>query len=186
MPALPVHPGRRVFHLTLSFTLTVPDMTTLADFTAPALIVPRLRNSNTPAVVGELCSTLERAGKLKDPLAFYNEVISRETLSSTAVAPGWAMPHGRTKGAEELCMAVGRTAEPFHWLGNAGQAVQMVFLFVVPESKGAAYLRLISALARLSKDPFAVVQLLEAPDAPAVMDIMQRVALRPAGALGKQ
>ena len=70
-------------------------MSTVADYTEPSLMVPLLRSRDAAGVTAELCSTLDRQGRLSDLLPFYHAVISHEALSSTAMSPGWAMPHAR-------------------------------------------------------------------------------------------
>ncbi|MCX6906095.1 MAG: hypothetical protein NTW03_21965 [Verrucomicrobia bacterium] len=45
-------------------------MSTLAHYTSPELIVPELRARGTAAVIGELCSAMEREGRLENPSAY--------------------------------------------------------------------------------------------------------------------
>ena len=152
---------------------------TLSNYTAPALLVPRLRSHDAAAAVAELCSVMHREGRVEELLPFYNEVISRENLSSTATQPGWAMPHARSQHVKQLCFAVGLTSEPLDWFGNTGEPVSAVFLFAVPDTQAAAYLQLVSALARFSRDPLRVERLVQAADREAMFELFQQVSLRP-------
>ncbi len=152
---------------------------TLSNYTTPELMVPRLRSHDAAAAVAELCSVMHRQQRVEELLPFYNEVINREHLSSTAASPGWAMPHARSKNVQELCFAVGLSNEPLTWFGDAGEPVNAVFLFAVPETQAAAYLQLVSALARFSRDPLRVQRLLEATDPKAMFELFQQVSLRP-------
>lgn len=155
----------------------------VANFTESSLMVPVLRGQDAAAVTAELCSALQRQGWLSDLLPFYQAVISHESLSSTAMSPGWALPHARSAGIERLSFALGRTAEPLVWFG--GERVEMVFLFAVPDNEAGAYLNLISGLAKLSQDHGRRQRLAEAPDARAMFELLQEVLLptRPAAAL---
>lgn len=148
---------------------------TLADFTTPELLLPELRSVYTEAVIAELCSTLHREQRVRDLLPFYNAVLSREMLASTATASGWAMPHARVAGLDRISFAFGRAREPLKWLGN-GANVSLVFLLAAPEGD-ASYLQLISGLARLSKDRSRVQRLLEAADAASIFELFQEVAV---------
>ena len=153
------------------------NVTTLASFTSPGLIVPQLRGRDSAAVIGELGSRLQGEDRLNDPLSFYNAAMSREWLSSTAMAPGWALPHARMKGLPQLAFALGRSTEALNWPGAGGVAVRLVFLFAVPEADGASYLTLISGLAKLSRDPARCQSLLQAPDPQAIFEVLQQVPL---------
>ena len=150
-------------------------MITVADYTEPSLMVPLLRSRDAAGVTAELCSTLDRQGRISDLLPFYHAVISHEALSSTAMAPGWAMPHARLAVVRRLSFALGRTAEPLVWFG--GEPVNMVFLFAVPESQAAAYLSLISGLASLAQDRLRLERLADAPDSETMLEVLREIFL---------
>lgn len=148
---------------------------TLADYTTPDLIIPRLHSRDASDLTAELCLVLQQQGRLSNRSAFYDAVISRESMASTAMPPGWAIPHARLAEIPRLSFALGRTPAPVRWLG--GQPVSMVFLFAVPEAEAAAYLNLISALARLSQDDSRLGRLANAPDGPSMFEVLQEVSL---------
>ena len=129
------------------------------------------------AVLAELCVHLERCGRLKDQLSFYNAVMSREWLSSTAMPPGWAVPHARIPGLPRLAFALGRSSTPLAWPDSNGLGVSLVFVFAVPEDDAATYMRLLAALARLSQNPAQCRALLEAPDGRSLFELLQQVPL---------
>jgi mannitol/fructose-specific phosphotransferase system IIA component (Ntr-type) len=138
-------------------------------------MVPLLRCRDAAAVTAELCSTLQRQGKVNDLLPFYNAIISYEALNSTATSPAWALPHAFVPGLPELSFALGRTAEPLVWFGQ--ELVQVVFLFAVPESESAAYESLVSGLAKLGQDRMRCDQLLQAPDSEAMFALLEEIHL---------
>ncbi len=150
----------------------------LAQFTSPELLIPQLRGRDAAAVIAELCSTLERAGRLKELLPFYNQVISRELLGSTATSAGWATPHARSADIERLCFAVGRTSESLRWPQNSGDEVHLIFLFAVPEAEITHYLGLLAGISRLEQDKLALDELLAAQDSEAMFEVFRHIPLR--------
>jgi mannitol/fructose-specific phosphotransferase system IIA component (Ntr-type) len=146
-------------------------MMTLADFTTPDLIIPRLRSRDASELTAELCLTLEQQGRFSDRSAFYDAVIRRESLSSTAMLFGWALSYARLANIPQLCFALGRTAEPVSWFG--GQSVNTIILFAVPEAEAAAYLNLLSGVAKLSQHGACLGQLTSAPDGQAMFEVLQ-------------
>jgi mannitol/fructose-specific phosphotransferase system IIA component (Ntr-type) len=150
-------------------------MNTVADYTEPLLMVPLLRSRDAAGVTAELCSMLERQGRITDLLPFYHAIISHEAVSSTAMSPGWALPHARIAGIPHLCFAVGRTAEPLVWFG--GEPVSLVFLFAVPQNQAAAYLNLIAGLAKLSEDHARLERLADAPDSETMFEVLREIPL---------
>jgi mannitol/fructose-specific phosphotransferase system IIA component (Ntr-type) len=151
---------------------------TLAHYTSPQLIQSPLAGRDAAAAISELCSLLRRFGRVGDSDVFYDRVIRRESMSSTAAPPGWALPHARSHDIPELVFALGQSVEPLAWFGPAREPVRWVFLFAVPESQAAPYLALVSALARFSRDPANVERLLRALDRQALFDLLGQVQLR--------
>jgi mannitol/fructose-specific phosphotransferase system IIA component (Ntr-type) len=150
----------------------------LALYTDPELMIPQLRSKDAAAVIAELCSTLHRTGRVENLLPFYNEVISRELLSSTATPSGLAIPHARSPQIEQLCFVVGRSPEPVVWLGQKGPGVHLVFLFAVPENEIAAYLSLLAGFSKLTQDKLRLESLLAAPDRQAMFDVLRHTPAR--------
>jgi mannitol/fructose-specific phosphotransferase system IIA component (Ntr-type) len=153
-------------------------MSTLADYTSPGLLIPRLQSRNATSVIQELCAVLEGEGRVGDRAAFYKAVLRREELSSTVTPSAWALPHARVPGLESLSFALGLSAESLHWFGNAPYPVHVVFLFAVPENEAAVYLRLISALAKLSRDPQMMKRLVNAINGADMFEVFGLIPLR--------
>jgi len=150
-------------------------MKTLGDYTSSGLMVPELEGKTAESVIGDLCSLLQREGRLSDSNAFYNAVMKRERLSSTVIAPGWALPHARLDALPQLSFALARSLHPLLWPGAAGIDLTMVFLFAIPESEAKAYLNVIAAVARLNQSPTLVDQLLGAPDGRSMLAVLEQV-----------
>ncbi len=122
-------------------------MMTLAQFTEPQLLVPRLLSADQAGAINELVTRLQRAGRIDDSLAFFQAVMQREFTASTLTPEGVAFPHARGKGARSLCMAVGLSPNGVAWDNN--QTAHTIFLLAVPAAQLQGYLKLIGALARL-------------------------------------
>jgi mannitol/fructose-specific phosphotransferase system IIA component (Ntr-type) len=152
---------------------------TIAQYTTPGLLIPQLSQTEPVAVIRELCQALEREGRLTDPGSFVETVIRNERQRSTAMSPGWALPHARSSGLTQLSFALGRSVTPIEWFGESAERVHMVFLFAVPEAAAANYLALVSGLARLNQDPAQLEKLFCAPDAAAMFEILGQIELRP-------
>jgi mannitol/fructose-specific phosphotransferase system IIA component (Ntr-type) len=54
----------------------------------------------------------------------------------------------------------------------------LVFLLAVPPTDAARYLHLLSTLAGFAEQPEALAELEAAPDAPAMLAVLQRIELR--------
>lgn len=164
----------------------LPDLTnlapltamTLADFTSPALIVPRLRGQDAASVIQELSQALQRDKRVPDLLPFYHAALNREFMVSTDMEAGMAFPHARLPALKAVSFAFGRSDQPLGWGNKTSGAVRLVFLMAVPATDSTQYLLLVSGLARLAKDGRLTAQLYAARDAFQILDVLKQVELR--------
>ena len=162
-----------------SGTLLSPFMlTSLADFTSPALICPELRGEDSVAVIRELSDALSRAGRVPNFQSFYDAVLSRESLVSTQLEPRIALPHARIPDLDETSFALGRKKLGLRWSAHGLPSVTLVFLVAVPSNDCTQYLSLISGLARLTKEAHLMERLLAATDTRQIFDVLGEVNLK--------
>jgi mannitol/fructose-specific phosphotransferase system IIA component (Ntr-type) len=154
------------------------DNVTLADFTAPGLVMLCLRGDDAPCVIQELSQALAREGRVPDFSAFCQAVLKRERLVNTNMEPAMAFPHARLSNLPELSFALGRSDSPLPWGATAPPNVRLIFLLAVPENESSQYLQLISGLARLSKEKSLVQALLGARDETQIISTLQQMPLR--------
>lgn len=159
-------------------TINVAAPVSLADYTLPALIVPRLREGDTAGIVSELSQVLHREGGVPDVLPFYQAALNQELLTSSALDCGLAFPHARLSGIKRLQFALGRTAEPIDWGAKTSWSVQFIFLLAVPATDAAGYLQLLASLARLGQQPEVLAQLRAAENAEAILTVLGNVRMR--------
>ena len=151
---------------------------TLADYTRPALIVPRLRERDTAGIINELSQVLQRQGCVADVLPFYQAALNQELLTTSALACGIAFPHARLSAVRQLQFALGRAPEPLIWGAKGPWPVQFVFLLSVPATDAANYLHLLASLARLGQQPDLLAELRAAENTEAILAVLERIKMR--------
>ena len=161
-------------------TINVAAPVSLADYTGPALIVPRLRERDTAGIISELSQVLQREGSVPDVLPFYQAALNQELLANSALESGLAFPHARVSGAKRLQFAFGRTPEPIIWGARSSWPVQLIFLLAVPATDAAGYLHLLASLARLGQQPDLLAELRAAENAEGILAALQQIKLRQA------
>lgn len=150
---------------------------TLADFTAPDLMLPRLRGEEPASAIKELTEVLQAGNRVPDSLPFYQAALNREFMAGTDMEAGMAFPHARIAGLKEVSFALGRSPEPLRWGHQTAGSVRLVFLLAVPATDAAQYLLVISGLARLSRDAGLVARLNEAANAHQMHEVLREVGL---------
>jgi len=164
--------------MVLSETIRTESSLSLADYTRPALLSGQLRERETAGVIKELSHMLQQEGCVPEVLPFYNEALNREFLVNTATENGFAFPHARLSGVARMSFALGRSREPLIWGAKGSLPVNFVFLVAVPATDAAAYLQLLSGLARLGEKSEWLGQLRLARGPKELYEVLRQVRLR--------
>jgi len=115
--------------------------------TPDRVLVP-LTARDKRGIIIELAQRLvaQTGGALDEVLQAIEE---RESVLSTGLGFGVAIPHARSSAVRELCIVSGVSAEPVPYDSIDGEPVQLFFLIVGPESSAGLHVKILSRIARL-------------------------------------
>ena len=99
-------------------------------------------------------------------------VLERESVQSTGIGFGVAIPHGRCAAVRELTMVAGVSPSPVPFDAIDGEPVRLFFLIVGPESSAGLHVKILSRIARLVRRDTVRQQLLEATTADAFYHVL--------------
>jgi fructose-specific phosphotransferase system IIA component len=109
--------------------------------------IPLLATNKTDAIT-ELVQLLADCGAITDAKKVLEAVLDRESTRTTGIGNGLAIPHGKTTGAPELVMAIGKPVQPIDFQSIDGRPVNIIWLLSSPPDKTGPH---IHALARISR-----------------------------------
>lgn len=92
-------------------------------------------------------------------------VIERETVLSTGIGGGVAIPHAKTDAVTSLRIAAGRMAREVDYDALDGEPVRLCFLLVGPESDAGGHVKALSRIARVVRSESVRERLAAASDA---------------------
>lgn len=96
-----------------------------------------------------MTSMLFNNGALTDKNSFLSDVLNRESISTTGIGGGIAIPHGKSKNVKETTVAFGRLAKPVQWQSVDDMPVNIIVLLAVNENdKNNNHIKLLSQIAR--------------------------------------
>lgn len=115
------------------------------------LIIARLKAQDREGILREMVSRLEADEKISSREGILDKLIKREELGTTAIGHGVAVPHCLVNGARAPILLLGLSKEgvPFEPVG--GKRSHVFFLLVSPEDNPKASLRLLAAIAALTR-----------------------------------
>lgn len=124
----------------------------LADFFSPDAIALALTAATKDDVLGELVALLRLDDAASGTLL--RMLQRRETLGSTGVGRGIAIPHCRSTVVSELRLAYGHHGAGLEYQAIDGQPVHDFFLIVAPPLEVSnQYLPVLGKIAQLAKEP---------------------------------
>ena len=150
----------------------------VVDFLSPDAIIPALAGATKGNVLAEMASFLcERQAALLghsalDPQALCRVLEERELLASTAIGDGIAIPHGKVDTIDRLMAVLGRSVPGLAFDSIDGKPTHLVFMLVAPSNSAGAHLKALARLSRLFRDATFRQRLLDAPDGPAMYQII--------------
>jgi len=129
-------------------------------------ISTELKTQTKEDIIRELVSLLVQAGSVKerDVGKLVQTLLKRESLGSTGIGQGVAIPHGKSDCVTKLVGAFGvcRQGVPFDSLD--GEPVHLFFLLLAPEDSAGPHLKALARISRLLKDRHFRESLRAAPD----------------------
>jgi len=75
-------------------------------------------------------------------------VLNRESLGSTGIGNGIAIPHAKTDVVEQVAMVVGISRFPVDFDSPDGQKSRIFFLVLAPSKQASAHVELLASIAR--------------------------------------
>ncbi|NNF83666.1 MAG: PTS sugar transporter subunit IIA [Deltaproteobacteria bacterium] len=145
----------------------------IQDIVSPEAIVDDLQADSKEGVLRELSEVIANiVPKLSaDSLAAI--LMERESLGSTGIGDGVAIPHGKVGGIEHLVAAFGRSRNGVLFHSLDGKPAHLFFLIVAPEYSAGMHLKALARISRLLKDERFRRSLLDAEDADELRRILR-------------
>ncbi len=144
----------------------LPHEAILPDMLAAGIIDPAMKSKTRSSVLRDLVALAETTGKLTDPKALIASLEARETLCSTAMPGGLALPHPRSPDPylfDTSFLVVGRPVQEIHFGATDGEPTQLFFLLCCQDDR--LHLHTLARLCLLALKTDILAQLRAAPDA---------------------
>jgi mannitol/fructose-specific phosphotransferase system IIA component (Ntr-type) len=147
----------------------------LGDILTNEQIITDLQAADRWQAIDELINNLVATGKIKPENrdAISAVVKKRESSMSTGIGFGIGIPHASTDLIVEVVGALGRSRTGVNFDALDNQPVNLVMLFLVPQGQFQKHLHTLANIAKLLHRADFRQALEEAPDAGAMLHIIQ-------------
>jgi len=123
----------------------------LAELTDLELIFTDISGTDGDAVLRDFSSRLGALGRVSKPELLLTRLRERESLGSTALGHGVAVPHCRLPGVSKLLLAIGLSRKGVDFSAEDGKPVKVFFLLVSPDNAAVEHLQCLAAISKWVK-----------------------------------
>ncbi len=124
----------------------------LSDILKPGLIVPDLKAQDKKGVLEELAQIITQQEPSLSKGSLLQVLLERERLGSTGIGDGIALPHGKLKELDHLCISFGRSAKGLDFDSIDEKPAYVFFLLLAPENSAGVHLKALAKISRMLKD----------------------------------
>ena len=112
------------------------------------------------SVIDELIKVSKEDGKVDDVKSFKKALLKRESIMSTGIGYGVAIPHVKLPTVGEFFITVCVHKKGVDWESLDSKPAHLIFLIVGPENQQEKYLRILAKLTLAIKNPERRIRIL--------------------------
>uniref|UniRef100_A0A7C4EQL8 PTS sugar transporter subunit IIA n=1 Tax=Desulfomonile tiedjei TaxID=2358 RepID=A0A7C4EQL8_9BACT len=125
----------------------------ILDFLNPDAIISQLRASSKEEVLAELVQPIASMNPHVDKAILLRTLLERESLGSTGIGGGVAIPHGKVEGLATLSASFGRSSQGIEFGSMDNKPTYLFFLLVAPRNSAGDHLKALARISKLLQDP---------------------------------
>ncbi len=143
----------------------------IIDLISPEVIKVGLTSRDKPSVLRELLQILLDAGKVAEEDRILEALLKRESLQSTGLEGGIAVPHAKSALVTSLTLAIGISREGIDFDALDRLPSKLFFLMLAPPDKSGPHIEALAEIARMSQSKAFCKAIMAAGSAQEVMEL---------------
>ena len=136
----------------------------LGEYLRQDFLLDDLKARDKSAVLAELLVPLAEVWPDFDMAKAQRVLLDRESLGSTGIGDGVAIPHGKMDSIAEIVILIGRSRVGVEFEAVDHKPCTIFFLVLAPENVAGMHLRILAQISRLLADESFRRSFLDAPD----------------------
>lgn len=125
----------------------------IGDLLQDDLVIEEIKATDKIGVIREFAGILQATGRVTDAEALVRVLLERESLGSTGIGDGIAIPHGKLSFISNMVVAFGRSSRGVDFQSLDAKPVYLFFLLVTPDNKPGDHLKALARISRILKNP---------------------------------
>lgn len=146
----------------------------ITDYIDESLILlDDIRPGDKKQVLMQIVEGISGSGKIRYVKGFFEDVLRREEIESTAIGNQVAFPHARTDHVGRIFVAFARSRLGIDFHAIDGRPVHIFFTIGTPKATITEYLKVLARLSQMMKNADNHRKLLEAETPGQVLEILK-------------
>lgn len=146
----------------------------IVDLLKTDTIITNLSATSKEEVLDELVQKLDQAGRLNDKALMKEAIWQRESLGSTGIGEGIAIPHAKTAAVKTSSIAFGLSKNGVEFNSLDGQKAHLFFMIAATENANQAHLETLALLSQMLMDDNLRDQLRKVENSEQVLAILSK------------
>ena len=134
-------------------------------------VILNLKSLTKKDAIKEMAEHFKQLGLVEDKDKFIEKILERESIESTGIGEGIAIPHARCDSVKELSVVFARSEQGVEFDSIDGKPVHLIFMIGAPQDVKKEYLQTIAKIARLLKTRHYKEDLLKAKTVKEIMQV---------------
>jgi len=149
-----------------------------SDYLKPGHIIHDLKAKDKVHAIEELLDILAKHKHIQNKKVLLTRLIDRESLVSTALGEGIAVPHARVDTGGEIAIAAGRSEKGLDFEAPDKKKVHLIILIIWNPSLPGLFNHLFAGLAQFLRKPEYRQRIFDAKDKTELYSVLSEIELR--------
>ncbi len=136
-------------------------------------ILLELQSRDKESCIKELVQLLETAHRINTKGEILSKVLQRESMMSTGIGNGVAIPHGKTRQLDHLIAACGVARGGIEFDSMDGEPASLFILLVSPENLRGPHVKALANVSRLLKEESVRTSLQKSESPKKFLEVLQ-------------
>lgn len=157
-----------------------PEAINLANLLKDRCIVLELEGDSKKTILAELAGIAGQSSKMLNEKGFLKAMFERESLGSTGIGNGVAIPHAKSKHVKDFILVFARKNQGIDFGALDGERTYLFFALASPQEKVGMHLKILAEISHVVKDKFIVDRLRQAKDKKEILKVIAVFNKKPA------
>ncbi len=131
-----------------------------------------LKSSDKNSIILELIDLLDKQEKINNKEMAINDVLARETIMSTGMQEGLAIPHARTEAVDEMVVGIGLKKEGIDFESLDGKLSRIFFMILSPKNNSGPHIQILAVISSILNNDIARDKLFKCKSSEEIKDYL--------------